>query len=75
MTQVGLSSEELIALKKSDPRKMVVAWLIRRNTAVRNEWISDPLHMGRVSKLSCFVKQVEDAESGILLELTKKVKR
>lgn len=75
MTQVGLYSEELIALKKSDPRKMVVAWLIRRNTAVRNEWISDQLHMGRVSKLSCFVKQVEDAESGILLELKKKVKK
>ncbi len=75
MTQVGLYSEALISLKKSDPRKMVVAWLIRRNTAVRNEWIIDQLHMGRVSKLSYFVKQVEDAESGILLELKKKVKR
>jgi len=40
---------------------MVVAWLIRRNTAVRNEWVSEQLHIGRASKLSCFVKQVEDA--------------
>ena len=38
-------------------------------------WISEQLHMGRVSKLSYFVKQVEDAESGVLLELRKKVKR
>jgi len=75
MTQVGLRSEDLTALKKSDPRKMALAWLIRRNTVVRNEWISDQLHMGRASKMSYFVKQVEDAESGILLELREKVKR
>jgi REP element-mobilizing transposase RayT len=75
MALVGLRAEELAALKKSDPRKMAVAWLIRRNTAVRNEWISDQLHMGRVSKMSYFVKREEDAESGILLKLKKKVKR
>jgi hypothetical protein len=75
IARVGLRSEELAALKKSDPCKMVVAWLIRRNTVVRNEWISEQLHMGRVSKLSYFVKQVEDAESGMLLELKERVKR
>lgn len=75
LMMLGLRSEGLIDLKKSDPRKMVVAWLIRRNTVVRNEWISEHLHMGRVSKMSYFVKQVEDAESGTLLELREKVKR
>lgn len=75
MKQVGLIPEELVSVKKSDPRKMVVAWLIRRNTMVRDEWISEMLHMGCVSKLSCFVKQVEDARSGVLLKLKEKVKR
>ena len=75
LLRVGVDSEELTSLKKSDPRKMVVAWLIRRNTAVRNEWISEQLHMGRASKLSYFVKQVEDATVGELLELKEKVKR
>lgn len=75
MALVGLRAEALAALKKSDPRKMAVAWFIRRNTAVRNEWISDQLHMGRVSKMSYFVKRVEDTQSGILSELKKKLKR
>ncbi len=75
MAGVGLSADELALSKRSDPRKMVVAWLIRRNTVVRNEWISKRLHMGRASKLSFFVKQVEDANSGALLALKEKVKR
>lgn len=73
--RVGLDTDELGTLKKSDPRKMAVAWLIRRNTVVRNEWISEQLHMGRVSKLSFFVKQVEDAKEGELVDLREKVKR
>lgn len=75
MELVGLCPEVLAELKKSDPRKMAVAWLIRRNTAVRNEWISEQLHMGRTSKMSYFVKQVEDARCGVLLDLKVKVKR
>jgi hypothetical protein len=31
--------------------------------------------MGRASKLSFFVKQVEDADAGILFELKEKVKK
>ena len=75
MDLLGLPSDALASLRKSDPRKMVIAWLIRRNTTVRNEWISEQLHMGRASKLSSFTKQVEEAQNGILLELRKKVKR
>ena len=75
LSRVGLDVDELSSLKKSDPRKMVVAWLIRRNTVVRNEWISLQLHMGRVSKLSFLIKTVEDAEEGELLDLREKVKR
>jgi REP element-mobilizing transposase RayT len=75
LNRVGLDKEELGVLKKSDPRKMAIAWLIRRNTVVRNEWISEKLQMGRVSKLSSFVKAVEEAEEGELFELKEKVKR
>jgi len=75
LKKVKLYSSELATLKKSDPRKMAVAWLIRRNTCVRNEWISERLQMGRASKLSFFVKEVEDATDGTLFELKEKVKR
>lgn len=75
LNRVGLDEEELGVLKKSDPRKMVAAWLIRRNTVVRNEWISLKLQMGRVSKLSFFIKAVEDADEGELFELKEKFKR
>jgi putative transposase len=75
LKRVGVGIDELGSLKKSDPRKMVIAWLIRRNTVVRNEWISVQLHMGRVSKLSYFIKTVEDAEEGELFKLKEKVKR
>jgi REP element-mobilizing transposase RayT len=70
-----LCSADLAGLRKSDPRKMAVAWLTRRNTSVRNEWIAKRLQMGRASKLSFFVKQVEDADAGILFELKEKVKK
>jgi len=75
LTRVELGIDDLGTLKKSDPRKMAVAWLIRRNTVVRNEWISEQLQMGRASKLSFFIKTVEDAEEGELFELREKVKR
>jgi len=69
----GLSEDDLAGLRKSDFRKRAIAWLIRKNTCVRNEWVSEQLRMGSVSKLSSFVKSVEDARSGELFQLKSKV--
>lgn len=74
LRQLKVYSVDLTALKKSDPRKKVIAWLLRRKTCVRNEWISEQLKMGRASKLSFYVKEVEDAEEGCLFDLRERVK-
>jgi REP element-mobilizing transposase RayT len=48
----GLQEDELAGLKKSDPRKVALATLIRRKTTVPNQWIADALHLGHVSRVS-----------------------
>ena len=73
--RLGLSASDLPSLKKSDSRKKVIAWLIRKRTSVKNEWISNRLRMGSVTKLSSFVSEVEQADGGELLELRKGVER
>ena len=65
----GLTHDDLANLKKGDDRKKVIAWLIRRNTSVRNEWISKALVMGHSSSVSRNVRLVEDARFGELQEL------
>lgn len=70
---VGLSEQELAGLKKSDDRKKVVAWLIRKNTSVHNEWITNQLIMGRTSNLSYHVRKVEESKKGALQKLKQKI--
>jgi REP element-mobilizing transposase RayT len=69
----GLSREDLTNLKKGDNRKKVIAWLIRRNTSVRNEWIAKALQMGHPASVSRCVGIVESAKCGDLQELTLKM--
>ncbi len=66
-----LSPVDLPELKKSDPRKKVIAWYIRKNTSVRNEWIARQVQMGCVSNMSRYVREVEKAKRGILSDLKK----
>ncbi len=46
------AEEELGGLKKGDERKLAVALLIRRRTAVPSRWIAEALHLGHVSRLT-----------------------
>jgi putative transposase len=62
---------QLAGLKKSDPRKVAIATLIRRRTTVPNRWIAQTLQLGHVSRVSrCWdlqkelVKQLEEALDG-----------
>lgn len=75
LDRLGLLSVDLTELKKSDPRKKAVAWLIRKQTCVKNEWICNRLKTGSVTKLSSFVSEVECVAGGELLELKKRVER
>jgi REP element-mobilizing transposase RayT len=69
----GLALEDLTNLKKGDDRKKVIAWLIRRNTSIRNEWISKRLKMGHPSSVSRCVRIVEKAEEEEMLDLKNKM--
>ncbi len=71
LVKLKLDVADLSALKKGDARKKVVAWVIRNNTSVRNEWIVQQLHMGRASNLARYVKEVADATEGPLWKLRK----
>ena len=75
LDRLKLSSVDLKTLKKSDPCKKAIAWLIRKRTCVKNEWISNRLGMGSVTKLSSFVSEVDSAQDGELFELKKRVER
>ena len=39
-------------LKKSDPRKVICAALVKRRTAVSNAWIAERLAMGHPASMS-----------------------
>ena len=63
LTAVGLALEQLPALPKTDPRKQAVAWLIRKNTTVRNAWVSKALSMGHEVNVSQSVSRVDQVLS------------
>jgi REP element-mobilizing transposase RayT len=71
----SLSESSLAGMKKSDPRKKVVAWLIRKNTSVRNDWIAERVRMGCVSNMSQYVRQVDDSRGGELFDLRRMLKK
>ena len=70
----GLKDADLAVLKKGDPSKKVIAWLVRKNTSVRNAWIAERLVMGNPSNLPRQVREVDTAEKGELLRLRKMTK-
>jgi REP element-mobilizing transposase RayT len=69
----GIPEEQLTRVKKSDDRKKVIAWYIRKNTSVRVEWITRRLKMGVTSNLACYVRAVADAKDGPIWELKNKI--
>jgi putative transposase len=52
MREFGLKEAHLQQMKKSDPRKRIIGWLVRRQTTVSLKWISARLHMGVISRVS-----------------------
>ena len=65
---------DLAGLKKGDPQKKVIAWLVRKNTGVRNAWIAERLCMGNPSSLPRQVREVDMAENGELFRLREMTK-
>lgn len=72
---LGVDRSILPRLKKNDVQKKVVAWLIRQNTSVRNEWICEKLSMGRPSNLARHVKDVSESTDVDVVEMRKMMKK
>ena len=71
MKKFRLKPKDLLILKKNDPRKKAIAWSIRKNTSVKNEWIANAIQMGCLSNMSQYVSEVESAENGVLCNMKK----
>jgi REP element-mobilizing transposase RayT len=73
LDKLNLPQQNLASLRKSDPAKKIIAWYIRTRVSIRNQWISEQLHMGNPSNLSRFYKEVAEAEAGPLFALKNKM--
>ena len=57
MAHFKIGPEDLVKLKRNDPRKLAIARLIRSRTSVGNKWIADELSLGHVSGMSRYCSQ------------------
>ena len=74
LKKTDLDADELCCLRKNNPGKKVIAWYIRKQTSVRNEWIAKQLEMGNISNMSQYIREVEEAKEGLLWKLKKILK-
>ena len=61
------SRSDALGNKKGDDRKKVIAWLIRKKTSVRIEWITTRLKLGTTLNFSRYVRVVEESKKGSLM--------
>jgi putative transposase len=64
MDRLGLVEDQLKKMRKNCPEKYAIAWLVRRNTCIKNGWIATRLHMGKATNFSTFLKRMEAGEFG-----------
>lgn len=73
MKALGLKESQLSELRKGAEEKALLSWLIRKNTAVSNAWISERLHMGRPDCLSRYPKMIEESRDKHIQQLKTKL--
>lgn len=62
MKALGLTDQHLSEQKKGSPEKVALAWLVRKNTCVRNGWIKERLKMGSATNFSDALRRIESAK-------------
>jgi putative transposase len=70
---VGLKQPELAELPKNDHRKAAIAWVIRRHTTMRSQWISERLGMGHVVNVTNYVRRFSEENSRQMRNLRRKL--
>ncbi len=58
-----LDDATLQDMRKSCPEKCCMAWLLRKQTCVTNEWIKLHLHMGMATNFAALIKRAESDDS------------
>jgi hypothetical protein len=64
LAQLNLNEEDLLRLKKNCAEKYAVAWLVRRYTSVRPQWIKERLKMGKATNFAAFLRRMGNGEFG-----------
>lgn len=64
MKVLGLAEQHLAEQKKGSPAKVALAWLVRKNTCVRNGWIKERLKMGAATNFSDSLRRIESVKNG-----------
>lgn len=64
MARLNLGDSDLPDMPGCSPEKYVLAWLVRRKTSVKVEWIKKRLRMGRATDFSAWLKKLESARPG-----------
>ncbi len=69
LERLGLSREELAALRKNGERKIAIGRVIRDQTTLSNRWIAERVSLGHVSRVSRYCSgQLDSAQIGSLVE-------
>jgi len=72
---LGLNEADLPMMKKGTPQKKVIAWLIRNNTSVKNDWICEKLSMGRGSNLARHIRDVKESHDPDIMKMRGMMKK
>ena len=75
LRKMKLSSKDLECLKKGDPRKQVLAWLVRTKTTASTKWIAKRLAMGDPSNVSRGVSAVRSTDNAELKRWKRQLSR
>lgn len=60
-----LREADLPGMRKSCPEKCALAWLIRKRTSVKTDWIKRRLHMGAATNFSELLKKADGVRAGM----------
>ncbi len=70
---VGLDLGKIELLKKSDERKQVVAWFLRKKTTMGLDWIAGQLGMGSRANVSRAIVSVERSKQAAVIHWVREI--
>jgi len=62
LESLNLNQADLPGMRKSCLEKCALAWLLRKNTCVTNEWIKKALCMGKATNFSALIKRLDSKD-------------